>query len=287
MEVVARFGLVTNFAHDDLTRPRGKRPLDLLIHAQPEQRGTDAGGIRGEQSTLSSEGVSEGWLRNPRCQATPRARRPAVGFATVAMLLFKKAFFEGLQSGAITLTFRRWAKPHVKPGGRYRCHPIGVLEVDAIVKIAAGRITDADATRAGFASRELLRADLAQLGPLDDDTELWRVELHHGGDGDRVSLALEDALTPDEVAEIRARLARMDAKKPWTNKTFALIAANPRIAASKLALAVKRPTLEFKTDVRKLKKLGLTQSFEVGYEISPRGRAYLAAATKPARARTR
>jgi len=77
----------------------------------------------------------------------------------------------------------------------------------------------------------------------------------------------------------------MDAKKPWTKKTLALIGANPRIAASKLALKVKRPTLEFKTDVRKLKKLGLTQSFEVGYEISPRGRAYLAA--KPARASKR
>jgi hypothetical protein len=32
--------------------------------------------------------------------------------------------------------------------------------------------------------------------------------------------------------------------------------------------------------VRKLKRLGLTQSFEVGHEISPRGRAYLAARKK-------
>jgi len=31
-----------------------------------------------------------------------------------------------------------------------------------------------------------------------------------------------------------------------------------------------------------LKKLGLTQSFEVGYEVSPRGKAYLAAAAKAA-----
>ena len=33
--------------------------------------------------------------------------------------------------------------------------------------------------------------------------------------------------------------------------------------------------LAFKRDVRKLKELGLTRSLEVGYEISPRGRAYL------------
>ena len=35
-----------------------------------------------------------------------------------------------------------------------------------------------------------------------------------------------------------------------------------------------------------LKKLGLTQSFEVGYEISPRGRAYLAATAKKSRRST-
>jgi hypothetical protein len=196
------------------------------------------------------------------------------------VLLFKKVFWEGLQSGAITLTFRRWARPHVKPGGRYRCHPIGVLEVDAIAKVMASAITEADARRAGFPSREVLCTYLAELGPLEDTTELWRIELHHGGDGDRVGLALDAELTADDVAAIRAKLARLDRTTPWTKRTLALIANHPRIAASKLALKVKRPTQDFKTDVRKLKRLGLTQSFEVGYEISPRGRAYLAATSR-------
>jgi hypothetical protein len=31
----------------------------------------------------------------------------------------------------------------------------------------------------------------------------------------------------------------------------------------------------FKIDVRKLKNLGLTRSLEIGYELSPRGEAYL------------
>ena len=38
----------------------------------------------------------------------------------------------GVADGSVTLAFRRWQKPHVRPGGRYRCHPIGVIEVDAI-----------------------------------------------------------------------------------------------------------------------------------------------------------
>jgi hypothetical protein len=64
---------------------------------------------------------------------------------------------------------------------------------------------------------------------------------------------------------------------------MALIDRFPRVAASKLAAKIGRETAPFKVDVRKLKKLGLTQSFEVGYEISPRGRAYLAATAKKTR----
>jgi hypothetical protein len=199
------------------------------------------------------------------------------------MLLFKKPFHAGLQSGAVTLTFRRWQKPHVKPGGRYRCHPIGVLEVDAVALVTVADITADDARRAGFATRDELVAYLAELGELTPATALYRVELHHGGDGDRVELALADALTGDDVATIRDKLARMDQDGKWTAKTLAIIDAHPRVAASQLAKKLKRETLPFKIDVRKLKKLGLTQSFEVGYEISPRGRAYLAATQKKAK----
>jgi hypothetical protein len=83
-----------------------------------------------------------------------------------AMLLFKKPFHEGLKSGAITITYRRWQKPHVKPRGRYRCHPIGVLEVDSVALVTVAAITADDAKRAGFATRDALVAYLAELGPL-------------------------------------------------------------------------------------------------------------------------
>ena len=196
-----------------------------------------------------------------------------------AVLLFKKAFFEGLVSGAVTLTFRRWQKPHVKPGGRYRCHPIGVLEVSEVALVPASAITDDDATRAGFATLATLIEYLKELGPLENETTVYRVVLRHAGDGDRVSIALEDTLSREDVLSIKKKLAAMDerADKPWTKKTMAIIDKNPRIAASQLAKKLGRETLPFKEDVRKLKKLGLTQSFEVGYEIAPRGRAYLTA----------
>jgi hypothetical protein len=198
----------------------------------------------------------------------------------IAMLLFQKRFHDGLLSGATTLTFRRWDKPRVKVGGRYRCHPIGVLVVDGIARVRVADLAANEAARAGFASLEELVAYLRAApgsGPLRKTTELYRIELHHGGDGDRVAVALDDRLTPEDVAVLRAKLARLDAAGPWTKKTLGLIAKNPRVAASRLAAKLGRETLPFKADVRKLKRLGLTQSFEVGYELSPRGVAFLAA----------
>jgi hypothetical protein len=189
-------------------------------------------------------------------------------------------------SGATTLTFRRWDKPRVKVGGRYRCHPIGVLVVDAIGRVRVADIAANDAARAGFASLEDLLAYLRAApgsGPLRKTSELYRIELHHGGDGDRVAVALDDRLGAEDVALLRAKLARLDAAGAWTKKTLTLIAKHPRVAASRLAAKLGRETLPFKTDVRKLKRLGLTQSFEVGYELSPRGVAYLAATARPKR----
>jgi hypothetical protein len=195
------------------------------------------------------------------------------------VLLFQKRFHAGLVDGTITLTFRRWQSPRVRPGGRYRCHPIGVLEVKAVESVLPKDITNDDAKRSGFESLSDLLAYIGSgpRGALSDDARLFRVELQHGGDGDRVEIALEDRLSKDDVVAIRARLARMDANGAWTSKVLRSIEKHPRVAASQLAKKLRRETEPFKVDVRKLKRLGLTQSFEVGYEISPRGRAYLLA----------
>lgn len=192
------------------------------------------------------------------------------------MLLFQKRFHAGLVDGSVRLTFRRWEKPHVKKGGRYRCHPIGVLEVDGVDRIPVGAITQEDARAAGFMSREELLAFMSQgpTGPLAPDAQVWRVALHHGGDGDRVEIALDEHLSPEDVETLGRRLERLGA---WTIPTLRLIGRRPRIAASKLAASLGRERDPFKIDVRKLKRLGLTQSFEVGYELSPRGRALLKA----------
>lgn len=195
------------------------------------------------------------------------------------MLLFQKTFHEGLKSGAITLTYRRWQTARVKAGGRYRCHPIGVLEVDGISRVKVTDITTDDALRAGFEAREALIEYLrgGPAGRLDPATELFRVELHYAGDGDRVPIALEADLSPDDIQTLQKKLAKLDADSPWTLDTLHAIEQHPQVAARILAQKLGRERDPFKVDVRKLKRLGLTQSFEVGYELSPRGKAFLKA----------
>src|SRR6476660_6633456 len=104
------------------------------------------------------------------------------------MLLFQKRFHAGLVDGSIRLTFRRWEKPHVRPGGRYRCHPIGVLGVDRVERVPVQESGEEDAQAAGFTSRDERLAFMSSGagGPPEPSSEVWRVELHHGGDGDRV-----------------------------------------------------------------------------------------------------
>lgn len=195
------------------------------------------------------------------------------------MLLFQKRFHAGLEDGSVTLTFRRWDRPRVKVGGRYRCHPIGVLEVDAIDRVAAKDISDADAERSGFESRQALLEYLGSGpgGAIDEDTEFHRITLHYGGDGDRVPIALDASLSSDDIATLKKKLARLDGEAPWTLSTLRIIEQHPQVAARTLAKKLGRERDPFKVDVRKLKRLGLTQSFELGYELSPRGRAFLSA----------
>jgi hypothetical protein len=95
---------------------------------------------------------------------------------------------------------------------------------------------------------------------------------------ERPELASDDQLGNADVDTISARLQRWDAaaEAPWTRQYLTMIAANEAVRAPDLAARVGLDTPRFKRRVRQLKGLGLTISLDVGYRISPRGRAFLA-----------
>ena len=196
-------------------------------------------------------------------------------------MLFKQSFHDGLIDGSITETFRCWTRPRVKAGGRYRLSGAGVLEVEAVGRVPLRNLTDADARRSGFSDRRALLAELQRMAgsPLAEDAQITRVAFRYLPLADsRQELAHDDDLSGDDLAALSSRLERMDRLSNhgvWTWGTLRLIERRPQVAASFLAREAGRDKASFKTDVRKLKKLGLTISFDVGYEISPRGRTLL------------
>ena len=189
-------------------------------------------------------------------------------------MLLKRETLEGIAEGRITLAFRRWKRPTVHAGGELRT-AIGVLGIDVVDAIDEGDITDDDARAAGYPTRDALLAELNRR----PEGDLYRVALHLAGDDPRTALREQDALDAEAVAAIAARLARFDRSSrhgPWTETVLRLIADSPGVRAPDLAASLGRDTQPFKRDVRKLKELGLTESLEVGYRLSPRGRAWLA-----------
>lgn len=177
--------------------------------------------------------------------------------------------------GSVTLTFRRWKRRQAVPGNRYRTS-LGMVEVESVDVVDPESVTTADARRAGCDSVAALLDQLVG----DPDLPLYRVAFHVVHEPDpRSVLAADDDLDDESRAELDRRLDRLDAASshgPWTRATLELVAERPATRAGDLAASVGRETPPFKTDVRKLKNLGLTESLEVGYRLSPRGRAYLA-----------
>ena len=190
-------------------------------------------------------------------------------------------FWPGIMDGTITRAYRRWKRPTVVAGRPYRTGG-GRIEVTSVVEVDPAGITDADARRAGHRSGAEVRSQLRG----EAHWRVYRVEFRRLDEPDpRTVLAGTSELTNDDRVEIGRRLDRLDRASrhgPWTRETLELIYRHPQRRAPDLAEMVGREAHAFKLDVRKLKNLGLTLSFNPGYRLSPRGAAYLEVDYEPA-----
>jgi len=188
-------------------------------------------------------------------------------------VLFTADAWPGLANGTITVTFRRWKAPQAKTGGRYRVAGM-LLEAVAVTQVPAGSITDHDAVAAGEPD---VAALIARLGHPAATVLVWRVDLRCVGRDDRIERR-EQPPTPAELAELRARLDRLDRRAPggaWTRNTLRLVERYPGVVSTTLARHAGQERPAFKLNVRKLKELGLTESLDTGYRLSPLGVALL------------
>jgi hypothetical protein len=188
-------------------------------------------------------------------------------------MIFRQQFLEGIRDGTITLAFRRWRRPSVRAGGTLLT-AVGQLHIVSVDEVAETRISEDEAARAGYTSRDDLLAELNRR----DDGKVYRIELGVLRADPRVALRESASLSENESDDIERRLRRLDERStqgPWTHQTLDLIRSHPGVRAGDLCRLVGLELQPFKTNVRKLKTLGLTESLEVGYRLSPRGAALL------------
>jgi hypothetical protein len=193
-------------------------------------------------------------------------------------VVFKREILDQIAAGRVTLAFHRWSMPTVKAGSALRTSA-GLLAIDAVDKITAKAIKETDAKRAGYKSRAALMAELEK-----EEGDLYRIAFRRVGADPLIALRKEAKLTKKEMKSVIAALNRLDHASPngaWTRKILRLIDKYPARRIPDLAVSIGRDPMIFKRDVRKLKELGLTESLEIGYRLSPRGRVVLVEMMEP------
>jgi hypothetical protein len=187
-------------------------------------------------------------------------------------VLLNRATADGIADGSITLVLRRWDAPRAKAGGTQRT-PAGTVRIDEVTEFPGShRVTSRQAKAAGYPSARAAQADLDRRPA----AHTYAIAVSFLAPDERPDLAADDRLTVADVEAITARLDRWDAATaPWTRQYLRLIADNEAVRAPDLAARMNLDVPRFKRRVRQLKGLGLTTSLDVGYRLSPRGRAYL------------
>ena len=195
-------------------------------------------------------------------------------------MLFKYSFHQPIANGAITVTYRAWKRARVKVGNRYRLNADGVVAVDHVREAPVAQITDAAARASGFASRDALLRQLSPAGAGHHPDTVFEVRFRYLPDPRTPVADVPADVAADVLHDLLARLRNMDARSragPWIGVTLALIDTHPRVAASRLAPQLGRETAPFKSNVRKLKALGLTISHDPGYTLTSLGSRVLRA----------
>ena len=186
-------------------------------------------------------------------------------------------------AGEMTATIRAWKAPQVRAGRRYRFGDDHELAIHAIDLTSLDALTLADLAGAGFASRGDFSAALPRFA--NDRPEGPFYVVRFTLEPRHEPLPAADA----DIDKLRARLAKLDHLSdhgPWTREALGVIAANPRVVSTALAKRVGRERFAFKADVRKLKRLGLTRSHDVGYELTALGQEVLRAINESPSPRT-
>ncbi|WP_206509766.1 hypothetical protein [Rhodococcus sp. KRD197] len=180
----------------------------------------------------------------------------------------------GVAAGDVTVAYRRWTDTRgIKAGSTLRT-VAGIVRID---RVDRADLEHLDVSAAGYGSRDELVSTLRG----DEAVPLWQITLRWIGPDPREALAANTLLTSADIDEISTVLNKLDARVCWAEPTLYRLAEQPGMTAAQLAEELPIDKDALKRRIRTLKEHGITRSLPSGYQLSPRGHAYLAA-TDPA-----
>lgn len=188
-------------------------------------------------------------------------------------MLFKAIHLQGIQSGKITLAFRRWEKASVKSGSLLHT-AVGLVEICKVKTVSENEITDKDALEAGFRDKQQLLESFTH----NTTATIFKITVRYHSADPRIKLRAQTELSAQHFADLKTKLARLDnhsRQGHWTRKILLAIKDNPNLHALGIAKLTGFEKEWLKLNIRKLKNLGLTISHRVGYELSPLGNSFV------------
>lgn len=174
--------------------------------------------------------------------------------------------------GGVTVGYRRWKQPQVKPEATFRTVAV-VVRINTIEPVLIEQLNDADAGRAGYNSFDELTATFRG----DPADPIFKIGLSWVAADPRETLGNKALLIPEEFADIDALLDRLDARTPWARATLGRIGQVPGVTETALAAELLMGKEPLKRRICPLKEHGPTRSRRIGYEFSACGYANLTA----------
>ena len=186
-------------------------------------------------------------------------------------MLIKQRTLRRIVAGEIRVAYRKWKRATVRSGGTLMTS-LGQLAVESVERVELNALSEIDARDAGFGSLD----ELLRILEGKADGDIYRIVLRYAGPDPRASLR-DEIPDAEELELLCAKIRKSEDRSdsPWRVAALQTIRAQPETRAAELAVALGFETKRFKSNVRTLKALGLTQSMGIGYRLSPRGEAVL------------
>src|SRR5262245_44835702 len=119
-------------------------------------------------------------------------------------MLIKDEVLSKIRTGEVTVLFRRWSRPGAKAGGTQMTQGGGVV-IDSVESVSKDEVTERDARESGYGTKENL---LSHLNYRDDP--IYRIRVYWVGEDPRIALRADDELSDAELAEVLAKLEKLD-----------------------------------------------------------------------------